>query len=299
MSLPQPLKIGMIGLDTSHCQTFARLLHDESDPNHIPGARIVAGCPAATPDWDKSAGRVDRFTTMLREEYGAAIFDRPEAVAEASDLVMITAVDGRRHRALFEQIAPQGRPTFIDKPFATSVADAEAMLTLAGKHDLPLMSSSALRYADTFQTAMRDDRLGPIRGIDVFGPMALEGALPGLLWYGCHGIEMIVAAMGPGCRDIQVVGNENGEMHSLTWDDGRLASYRGIRDGASQFGATIHRKEGFQQIDILASDRPFYVGLLEAVLASLPEGRSDVPSDQMREVVRIMELGNQVRSTSL
>ena len=36
------LRIGMIGLDTSHVTAFAALLNDPKTANHIAGARIVA-----------------------------------------------------------------------------------------------------------------------------------------------------------------------------------------------------------------------------------------------------------------
>ena len=36
------LKIGMIGLDTSHVVEFTRRLNDPTDKEYIPGTRVVA-----------------------------------------------------------------------------------------------------------------------------------------------------------------------------------------------------------------------------------------------------------------
>jgi hypothetical protein len=37
------MKLGMIGLDTSHCMSFAKLLNEPENQFHIPGTKIVMG----------------------------------------------------------------------------------------------------------------------------------------------------------------------------------------------------------------------------------------------------------------
>lgn len=293
--MSQDLKIGLIGLDTSHAVAFTKLLNKKGEAHHIAGAQVVAAYPGGTPDWELSWARVDGFTAQLGNEFGVAILDSPEAVAEQSDIIFITAVDGRAHRELFERIAPHGKPVFIDKPFTASTADAQAILDAAVRHNVPVMSCSSLRYADALTAALADDAQGAIQAVDVFGPMALEDALPGLFWYGCHGIEMVVTVMGAGCREVRAVREEHGEVFTLRWADGRTATYRGLRAAHHQFGAVIHREKGFQVVDIASAPRPFYASMLEAILCSLPKGESDVPPAEMLEVVRVMEAGNAAR----
>lgn len=293
--MSSPLRIGLIGLDTSHAVAFTGLLNDPDAEHHIPGGKVVAAYPGGTADWPLSSSRVEGYTQQLRDDFGVAIESNPKQVAESTDLLLITAADGREHRKLLEQVAPLGRPTFVDKPFATSTADAEAMLQLADEHGFPLMSCSALRYAEVFTAALKDDTQGAVGGIDVFGPMILEPALPGLFWYGCHSVEMIVAAMGPGCREVRVSTTETTDTFSMIWDDGRVATLRGTRDGHLLFGLTLHRETGFQQVDIQAGQTPFYADMLKAILTSLPVGHSAVPHREMLEAVRIMEAGNRAR----
>ena len=295
--MPQELKIGLIGLDTSHVVAFSKLLNRDDDPYNVAGARVVAGYPGGTPDWEISASRVDGFTAQLGDEFGVSIEEEPEAVAEQSDLVFITAVDGRDHRRLFERVVGAGKPIFIDKPFATTVADAQAMIDGAKAAGIPLMSCSSLRYAEAFTKALKQDELGEVVGIDVFGPMALQDGLPGLFWYGCHGIEMVVAAMGAGCESLAATATERADVIAMRWADGRVASYRGLREAHSRFGATIHRSQGFQTVDVASESKPYYASLLEAILRSLPKGQSDVPANQMLEVVRLMVAGNESRRT--
>lgn len=118
------LSIALIGLDTSHVSAFTKLLNDPDDPHHIAGAKVTAAYPGGSADLFASYSRVDKFTAELKEKYGVAIVDTPEAAAEAADVVFITSVDGRVHLHQFERVVSYQKPVFVDKPFAVSVEDA-------------------------------------------------------------------------------------------------------------------------------------------------------------------------------
>jgi len=293
-------RIGMIGLDTSHVEVFTKLLNDPNNPHYIPGGKVVAAYPGGSADFELSISRVEGFTQKLRDEFNVKILESPEAVAECCDLVFIETVDGRKHKDIFYRIAKYGKPTFIDKPFTINVQDAKAILELAHKSGVPVMSCSSLRYAVNLQAALAsNEELGSIEGCDIFGPMEIMPPLPGFSWYGIHSVEMLVAVMGVGCRQIQVTKNQNNDMLVCEMEDGRMALIRGLRNAHYQFGVTLHRQKGVQSIDAYDSNaRPNYASLLDAILRSLPHGHSDVPDDQMLEVIRIIEAANESRETN-
>lgn len=282
--------IGLIGLDTTHVVEFTKLLNDETHEHHVKGGRVTTAWPGGSPDFALSANRVEGFTKELQEKHGITIAASPEAVAEEADIVFIEAVDGRTHRGLLERTLPFGKPTFVDKPFALTTEDALAMLAAAEKAGVPLMSSSALRYADQLVAALANGRDG-ILGCEIFGPAAEEPTQPGLFWYGCHSIEMMLAIMGPGCRTVRCVRTDTHDALTAVWADGRVATYHGLRKAHWKFGATLHRADGVQSVDP-SNGRPFYVGLLEAVMANLPAGRSGIPLRETLEVVAILDGGN-------
>ena len=64
-----PLRVGLIGLDTSHVVAFTQLLNDPTHPDHVPGARVVAAFKGGSPDVEASATRVDGFTATLRDKW--------------------------------------------------------------------------------------------------------------------------------------------------------------------------------------------------------------------------------------
>src|SRR5256885_8012711 len=72
------LRIGMIGLDTSHVTAFTALLNDPKAPNHVSGAKVVAAFKGGSPDIESSWSRVDGYTTEMRETYGVKIYDSIE-----------------------------------------------------------------------------------------------------------------------------------------------------------------------------------------------------------------------------
>jgi len=296
--MAREMKIGLIGLDTSHSAAFTRCLNDAKNPEHVAGGKVVAAFPGGSKDFELSWSRVGGYEKQLRDEFGVQIMDSPEAVAEAVDLVFIISCDGRVHREHFERTARFRRPTFIDKPFATNSADARAIFAKASEAGIPVMSCSALRYAQGLVEALASSgEKGAIVGCDAFGPMAEQATQPGLFWYGVHMVEMIEAVMGPGCVEVCATKNADVDLIALTWNDGRMASLRGSRKGHSQFGMTIHREKGFQFVDGSSARRSYYAGMLEAIMRSLPIGRSDVPAEQTLEIVRIMEAANESRET--
>ena len=44
------IRLGIIGTDTSHTPQFTRILNDDHDPEHVPGARVVAAYKGGSPD---------------------------------------------------------------------------------------------------------------------------------------------------------------------------------------------------------------------------------------------------------
>src|ERR1051325_9921270 len=78
-SLPAAdLRIGMIGLDTSHVPAFTKLLNDPSDKNHVPGGKVVAAFKGGSKDIESSWSRVDKYTEQLQKEFGVKIVDSIE-----------------------------------------------------------------------------------------------------------------------------------------------------------------------------------------------------------------------------
>src|SRR3982750_931903 len=110
------LRIGMIGLDTSHATAFTELLNNPNSKNHVAGGKVVAAFKGGSPDIESSASRVEGYTKQLEEKYGVKIVGTIEELCQQVDAILLESVDGRPH---LEQVRPgikAHKPVFIDKP---------------------------------------------------------------------------------------------------------------------------------------------------------------------------------------
>lgn len=291
------LKIGMIGLDTSHAPAFTKLLNDTNEKYHVSGGKVVVAFPGGSPDFELSASRVEGYTNELRDEYNVNIVDSPEAVAEQSDAILLESVDGRVHLEQFKKIAPYGKPIFIDKPFTVSSQDARDIVKIAAESNIPIMSASALRYAEGLSEVLADDEKGDIFGFDSYGPMAIQPTQPGLFWYGIHTVEMLFATLGKGCKHVTTTTNDDHDLAVGVWEDGRVGTVRGNRKGNTAFGALVHREKGTQFVDVYAHDKPYYASMLERIMPMFTTGKTPIDPEETLQIIRFIEAANESRET--
>ncbi len=284
-------RLGLIGLDTSHVTAFTQLLHAEGDPHHVPGFRVVAAVAAGSPQFALSRDRIAGFTDELRSRHGVTIVPEIGGLPKDLDAILLESVDGRQHLAQFAEIAPRGIPIFIDKPLAASAADAQAIAQQSLLHSSPVMSCSALRYADAFMEALGTGD-GAVTGIDLYGPMPFIPELPRYFWYGVHTVEMLFRAFGPGARRVQAISNERFDVITAEWADGRMATIRGHRAGNTEFGGVIHRPATSVPFRIGTGKVPFYASLLRAIAGFVTTGHSPVALAESVEIVRFLEAAN-------
>ena len=83
--MERDFRVGLVGLDSPHAVNFAQLLNDEQVPHHVTGAKVVAGFPGGSEDFERSWSRVEGNTQRRREEFAVQIMDSPEAVAMRLD----------------------------------------------------------------------------------------------------------------------------------------------------------------------------------------------------------------------
>ncbi|GAA0317256.1 Gfo/Idh/MocA family oxidoreductase [Bacillus carboniphilus] len=284
------MKIGMIGLDTSHVEIFTKLLHEGT--YNFGEAQVTIGCPHPSLDLDLSRTRVQGYTELLRDTYGVKITDSVEEVAHEADTIMITAVDGRKHLELFKQVVAFGKPVFIDKPITLSVGDTEEVFSLSQKFNTPVMSSSSLRYADSV-TKLLAERDEKPTGVYLSGPLPFIEKMPHYFWYGIHMIELLFTVMGPDYRRVEVQGNETYDVITTEWQDGRFGVIRGNHEWHGNFEAVIHYPNESVHLPIYQDQKPYYAGLLEKVIQFFQTGISPVPAEETLAIIKFIEEAGQ------
>jgi predicted dehydrogenase len=236
------IRAGMIGLDTSHVPEFARIFNRAKPDSELAGIKVVAGYPGGT-DLPASRDRVGKFTEQLRG-MGIEIVDSIPKLLEKVDVVLLESVDGRIHLKEAVAIIEAGKPLFIDKPAAGSLADAIAIYELARQRQVPCFSSSSLRFSPSVQELKNDGALGQIIGANTWGPCSYQEGIPDMFYYGIHGIEMLYTLMGPGCETVARIHAKDADVLTGVWKDGRVGTYRGLRREKEQFGAVAFGTKG-------------------------------------------------------
>ncbi len=276
------IRIGLVDFDTSHVVAFTqRINHIDVPPaDRVNGGRVVAGCPG---DSRMMPDRIQPYAEQLRS-YGVELVSTPEALIGRIDAVMIESQQGSRHLERATPFLEAGLPTFVDKPFAETVAQADAMISLAKRHRAPLMSCSALRYDPEVQRA-RDlvKEYGAILSADVWTSASKHPGNPGLLHYGIHGVEMLYALMGPGCRAVRCVSTPGYDAVVGMWPEDRLGFVRGIRKGEGGFGFAAHYEKGHYAAVIRGA--AFYREMLRVVLEMFSTRSMPLDLAETREII--------------
>lgn len=277
------LKIGIIGLDTSHVTAFTKVLNDPNNPDHVPGAKVVAAYRGGSPDIDSSRDRIDGFTKELQEKYAVEIVPDIATLCSKVDAVLLESVDGRKHLEQVKPVFEAGKRVFIDKPLASTLADAREIARLGKQHNVPWFSTSSLRYAD----AVADVKVEGLTGAITWGPAPTHPTHElDLSWYGIHPVELLFTIMGPGVDSVTRHYTGGADVIVGRWKDGRLGVVRTIREGKSSYGATA-----FGEKKVLTSDRAgaAYARMLKDVVEFFNTGVPPVPNEETLELFSFMD----------
>lgn len=220
----RPIKVGIIGLDTSHAIAFTKLLNDPKAPPELAGCPVVAAYPKGSPDIKSSVDRVPKYTEDIRG-LGVEIVDSIDALLQRVDAVLLETNDGRPHLEQARAVYKAGKPVFIDKPIAGSLRDAVAIIAEAKAAGVPMFSSSSLRYGQNTQAA-RAGALGRVQKCETSSPASIEPSHPDLFWYGIHGVESLFTVMGTGCQSVKRTTEDDKIVVTGKWTDGRIGIFR-------------------------------------------------------------------------
>jgi len=232
------IRVGIIGTDTSHVIEFTRMFNDASDPEHVPGVRVVAAYKGGSPDVTESRERVDKYAAELHDKWKIEIVDSIPKLCALVDGVLLESVDGRPHLNQAKPVFAAGKPVFIDKPLAASYQDAKEIARLASQAGVPWFSSSSLRYWEETQRLKSLQGAGRVLTYSVYSPSPTEPHHPDLMWYGIHGVEILYTLMGTGCESVSHMNTDEEDVVVGRWPGGRLGVMRGFRKGLYAYGIT-------------------------------------------------------------
>ena len=236
------VRVGIIGLDTSHGVEFPQRLNDPASTNYVPGARVVAALPAFSADLPMSKDRVEGFTATVRDKYGVRIVSTVDELTAAVDAIMILSLDGRPHLKQVQSVLKAGKPVFLDKPVAASLKDAVAIFEQAEAAKVPIFSASAVRwYSGVVEVAAA--QIDGVSGAISYGPAPKQPEHPSLFFYGIHPTEALFTVLGHGCASVSAVSSDRATVVTAKWNDGRLGTLYAMHTWPADYKVTLFGKD--------------------------------------------------------
>jgi predicted dehydrogenase len=250
LAAPATVRVGLVG-----CGAFARF--SMARYRLLPGVRV-----AAVADIDAAAAR------RAGDELGAAAV-APDAllVAEDVDLVYIAtppALHFRQARAALEA----GKHVLVEKPLATTVADAETLAALAARRGLVCVANLVERYnplADAVREVIRSRLLGDLVHGLFINEAADEGLAPGhWFWdramsggifveHGVHFFDLVAFWLGAGdvvaaARTVRPPAPGGGDGRAVEEQVVCTCRYPSTTAGGDRHaGVLFHFEHGFHQ----------------------------------------------------
>ncbi|MBC8357300.1 MAG: Gfo/Idh/MocA family oxidoreductase [Planctomycetes bacterium] len=280
---PKQIRIGIIGLDTSHCIAFTKILNAEKPAPELANCPVVAVYPKGSPDIASSVSRVPDYTKQIKE-LGVEVVETIDELVSRVDAVLLETNDGRPHLEQVRPVLKAGKPVFIDKPIAGSLQDAITIFREADQAGVPLFSSSSLRFGKNSQAA-RSGKLGEITRCETHSPASIEKTHPDLFWYGIHGVEALFTVMGTGCNSVQRTTEDGKIVVTGKWEGDRVGIFR---EGKGYGGNAVGENgEG----DVGSYDG--YQPLVVEIIKFFRTGKPPVASQETLEIYAFMEAADE------
>lgn len=276
-------RIGIIGLDTSHSIEFTKWFNRTGADHETGGYKVICAFPQGSRDIKESVSRIEPYTTEIKK-YGVTIVGSISELLDQVDVVCLETNDGRIHLEQALPVFEAGKPVFIDKPIAASLEDTLRIFEAADKFKVPVFSSSSLRYTTNTIKASSGE-FGKVLGADTYSPAKMEASHPDLFWYGIHGVEMLFAVMGKGCKEVRRIYTKGTDIVTGVWEDGRLGSFRGTRSGKADFGGTAFCEKSNVPLGPFTGYQP----LLLKIVEFFQTGKSPVSAEETSEIIAFME----------
>ena len=140
------MKIGILSFAHLHAEAYIQNLRA------IEGVELMG---IADDDLERGAFFADKFQTRLFDSYRQLLEEEPDGVMVCSE--------NSKHRSLVELAAGHGVHVLCEKPLATNLEDAQAMLDACAEADVLLMTAFPMRFSAPiveFKQQLDDGALG-------------------------------------------------------------------------------------------------------------------------------------------
>lgn len=262
-----PVRIGILGIDNFGSVAYTEFLNRPHADGVFQGVRVVAAYPIGSKDYPDSDKLVEQWKKQLLEMYQnpkdpndavppIEMVNSVDELLSKCDGVMIFSMDGSLHLQQATDVLKAGKRLFISRPLASSPEDAVAIFKLAAETKTLCWSSSQHRYNTGFSGMKNHPEVGRVMGCDVYGGWNVNAPEADQFTRPLHSIETLYTIMGPGVVSVTCTSTPMAESITAVWNDGRIGTYRGIKEGSVKYSATVFGDKGVSTAGIYGHGVP-------------------------------------------
>lgn len=313
------VRIGALGFDNFQGIAYAQLFNGPKAEGPLAGVKLTAVYPVECPEYPESAALTQRWldscakwgnpdSKSTKDYHPVAVVGSVEELLSQVDAVMICSLDGNLHLKQAETVLKAGKRLFITRPLAASLADAAAILKLSQSTGTPMFSSSQHRFSPGFIGMRGHPEVGNVLGCDVYGGFEVKGPQADEFIRPLHSLETIYTIMGPGVETVACSSSPSAEVFTMTWKDGRIGTYRGIKEGGVKYSATVFGDKGVSTAGVYGHGVPVrgivpkndkymgYESIATEVAKFFLGGPAPVMPDETLEIFALMQAAEQSRA---
>jgi predicted dehydrogenase len=311
----EPVRVGVLGFDNYQAVEYVGFFNNPKAEGDLAGLRVTAAYPVTSADYPQSAELTAKWREQMLSRYKGhpdvkpvEMVDSVEALLGKCDAVMIWSLDGTKHLAQATAVLKAGKPLFIGRPVAANVEDAVAIFKLAAELKVPCWSCSQHRFSPGF-SGMRDHpEVGKVLGCDVYGGWDEKAAAADRFTRPLHSLETLYTIMGPGCVKVACASTPTTESITGTWADGRVGTYRGIKEGAVKYSATVFGDKGVSTAGVYGHGVPVkgvvpttdaymgYGGLAAELGRFFKTGKPPVSAGETLEIFAVLQAAQESKA---
>jgi len=216
------------------------------------------------------------------DKMGIELCATQEEVIEKSDYLMVLSPDNaERHVDLCRLPLVSGKPTFIDKTFATGLDEAKVIVKNA--KNTPFFTCSALRYDTGLQSVNKTD----ISAADCRGPGAFKT-------YAIHLLEPMYILMGKAKR-VLAIGETSAPALLYDFGENRSAVFN-FFDYDVGFSTALRYKDG--SCATLSFDSEFFKTFTAALVEFFKTGEPPVRIEDTIDIMSMLDAGKKAVSAT-
>ena len=246
------LRLGIVGGDGEDAIAFTRILNDVSDPDHAPGARVVAAYRGS---------RNDKAGEQLKASWKVEITPDVGSLCRRVDGILI--LNGRLEQ--IKAVMAVGKPVFLRSPIGETIEEARTIVKLAKDSGAPWFAASPLRFGE-----IAEIKASYLIGATAWGPGPIDQRT----------VEMLYALMGTGCEEVAY--KTDGAVGS--WP-GRVGSARVGRPEEGWGVEALRSKDARRKYKIA----PDYRSLLVEVVKFVETRQPPVSSEETLEILSFLD----------